>query len=289
MSETQGHEQAGVRGPPAVVVHGKWLIDGTGRRPVRDGSVVIVGGRIEAVGLRREVTVPSGARVIEMPEHTLVPGMVDAHNHVSLHTLYEELPQTTRSEAEVALWGDALAAEGLGVGGHHDAHARASASSSTRPSSGCQAAGVIEAPRHADRRPPHRVLARSGVGQRGGGERGRRHPPLGAGRGPLRARTGSSTTRRRTAELRTPRCRCTRKPRSRCCSRRRGWSAVRWPPTATAASRPTGRSSWESRASSTACSSTSGTSPRWERRASSWCRPPASSCSYPTRARAPRW
>jgi imidazolonepropionase-like amidohydrolase len=105
MSGAKTHEQPGACGHQAVAVHGKWLIDGTGRRPVRDGSVVIARGRIQAVGLRREVTVPSGARVIEMPEHTLVPGLVDAHNHVSLHTLHEELPQTTRPEAEVALWG----------------------------------------------------------------------------------------------------------------------------------------------------------------------------------------
>jgi imidazolonepropionase-like amidohydrolase len=108
MSGVKSHGPAGVSAPrPArpLLVHGKWLIDGTGRPPIRDGSVAIVGGRIEAVGPRREVAVPAGARVIERPDHTLVPGMVDAHNHVSLHTLYEELPQTTRPEAEVALWG----------------------------------------------------------------------------------------------------------------------------------------------------------------------------------------
>ena len=105
MSETKGHAGPVVRTHRPVVVHGKWLMDGTGRRPIREGSVVVVNGRIEAVGPRREVTVPSGALVIERPDDTLVPGMVDAHNHVSLHTHFEELAQTTKSEAEVALWG----------------------------------------------------------------------------------------------------------------------------------------------------------------------------------------
>ena len=105
MSETKGHAGPVVRSHRPVVVHGKWLIDGTGRRPVREGSVVVVNGRIESVGPRRDVTVPPGARVIERPDDTLVPGMVDAHNHVSLHTHYEELAQTTKSDAEVALWG----------------------------------------------------------------------------------------------------------------------------------------------------------------------------------------
>ena len=105
MSETKGHAGPVARTHRPVVVHGKWLMDGTGRRPIREGSVLVVNGRIEAAGPRREVTVPSGARVIERPDDTLVPGMVDAHNHVSLHTHFEELAQTTKSETEVALWG----------------------------------------------------------------------------------------------------------------------------------------------------------------------------------------
>jgi imidazolonepropionase-like amidohydrolase len=105
MSETKGHAGPVVRSHRPVVVHGKWLIDGTGRRPIREGSVVVVNGRIEAVGPRREVIAPAGARVIERPDDTLVPGLVDAHNHVSLHTQYEELAQTTKLDAEVALWG----------------------------------------------------------------------------------------------------------------------------------------------------------------------------------------
>ena len=105
MSETKGHAGPVARTHRPVVVHGKWLMDGTGRRPIREGSVLVVNGRIEAAGPRPEVRAPAGALVIERPDDTLVPGMVDAHNHMSLHTHFEELAQTTKSEAEVALWG----------------------------------------------------------------------------------------------------------------------------------------------------------------------------------------
>jgi len=89
----------------SVVLQARWVMDGTGARPIRDGAVAVEGSRISAVGPRSQVPVPAGARVIDLPEHTLAPGLIDAHSHVSLHTLSEELPQTTRQEGEVALWG----------------------------------------------------------------------------------------------------------------------------------------------------------------------------------------
>ena len=88
-----------------LVIHGKWLIDGTGAAPVRDGCVVIEGERIAACGPRPRVAIPDRARVIELPEHTLAPGLIDAHSHVSLHTLSEETAQTSREEGDIALWG----------------------------------------------------------------------------------------------------------------------------------------------------------------------------------------
>ena len=89
----------------SVVLQARWVMDGTGARPIRDGAVAVEGSRISAVGPRSQVPVPAGARVIDLPAHTLAPGLIDAHSHVSLHTLSEELPQTTRQEGEVALWG----------------------------------------------------------------------------------------------------------------------------------------------------------------------------------------
>jgi imidazolonepropionase-like amidohydrolase len=57
------------------------VVDGTGADPVADQTVVIGDGRIQAVGPRGEVRIPSGARVLELPGHTVIPGIVGIHNH----------------------------------------------------------------------------------------------------------------------------------------------------------------------------------------------------------------
>jgi imidazolonepropionase-like amidohydrolase len=58
------------------------LIDGSGGPVVRNGVVVITGDRIVAVGAQSQVTIPAGARVIDLGNATLLPGFVDAHVHL---------------------------------------------------------------------------------------------------------------------------------------------------------------------------------------------------------------
>ncbi|HEY4837705.1 MAG TPA: N-acetylglucosamine-6-phosphate deacetylase [Candidatus Acidoferrales bacterium] len=51
------------------------------QREIRDGVVIVEGGRISAVGARNEVAVPANAKRIEARGFTLVPGFVDVHVH----------------------------------------------------------------------------------------------------------------------------------------------------------------------------------------------------------------
>ena len=56
----------------------------------REGAVVlVVGDRVQAVGMAAEVRVPTGAVVIDLPGLTLIPGMIEAHSHVLLHPYNE--------------------------------------------------------------------------------------------------------------------------------------------------------------------------------------------------------
>jgi hypothetical protein len=57
------------------------LIDGTGAPAQEDRTVVIEGGRIAAVG-GPELTVPGGARVLDMTGRTVLPGLVGLHDHM---------------------------------------------------------------------------------------------------------------------------------------------------------------------------------------------------------------
>ena len=60
------------------------LIDGTGQ-PARENQVIIVRGeRIEAVGDAATIAIPDGARVVDLSGHTVMPGIVDAHAHLSI-------------------------------------------------------------------------------------------------------------------------------------------------------------------------------------------------------------
>ena len=48
---------------------------------IDDGTIVITGDRIVAVGKRDGVTIPAGAKLIDMAGKTIIPGLIDAHAH----------------------------------------------------------------------------------------------------------------------------------------------------------------------------------------------------------------
>ncbi|MDE2878898.1 amidohydrolase family protein [Candidatus Palauibacter soopunensis] len=78
---------AAARAPAAqevTAIRAGRLIDGAGQ-PARDNQVIIVRGeRIEAVGDAAAVAIPDGARVVDLTGHTVMPGIVDAHAHLSI-------------------------------------------------------------------------------------------------------------------------------------------------------------------------------------------------------------
>jgi len=61
-----------------------WVIDATGRPPIRDGVVVIRGRRIESVGPRASAAIPAAAVIVDLPHDTLLPGFVDTHSHLAM-------------------------------------------------------------------------------------------------------------------------------------------------------------------------------------------------------------
>jgi imidazolonepropionase-like amidohydrolase len=66
-----------------IVLRAARLIDGTGGSPIANGVVVVTGNRITAVGRSGSVTVPAGAQTIDLGDATLMPGLIDAHTHIS--------------------------------------------------------------------------------------------------------------------------------------------------------------------------------------------------------------
>lgn len=72
--------EAGDESEPLAFV-GATLIDATGAPPVHDSVVVVEKGRIAAAGPRKSVTIPPGARRIDVAGKTILPGLWDMHAH----------------------------------------------------------------------------------------------------------------------------------------------------------------------------------------------------------------
>ena len=63
---------------------GARIVTMKGDEVIEDGVVVLNGNRIEAVGPRASVSVPAGARVIDVAGKTIMPGIIDVHWHGSM-------------------------------------------------------------------------------------------------------------------------------------------------------------------------------------------------------------
>lgn len=60
------------------------VVDGTAAAPREDQTVVVRGARIESVGPRATTPIPEGARVLDLPDRTVLPGLVQLHEHTYL-------------------------------------------------------------------------------------------------------------------------------------------------------------------------------------------------------------
>jgi imidazolonepropionase-like amidohydrolase len=68
--------------PRVVVLKAARLFDGTGNDVVKNAVIVIEAANIKSIG----GTVPPGAEVIDLGDVTLLPGIIDAHTHLSFES-----------------------------------------------------------------------------------------------------------------------------------------------------------------------------------------------------------
>jgi imidazolonepropionase-like amidohydrolase len=64
-----------------TVFEGARLITGDGGAPIEDAVFVVQNDRFTALGRRGAVTVPEGARTVDLTGKTVMPAMVDVHGH----------------------------------------------------------------------------------------------------------------------------------------------------------------------------------------------------------------
>jgi imidazolonepropionase-like amidohydrolase len=81
--------------PVPVVLHAARLLQVDTGALLQPGEVLVEGERIRAVG--KSVEHPQGARVIDLGDVTLMPGLIDAHIHLFLHPGAEDLQTVEES------------------------------------------------------------------------------------------------------------------------------------------------------------------------------------------------
>ncbi len=88
---------AAAQQPPAapIVLHAARLLQVDTGKMLQPGEVLVVGERIRAVGTSAEH--PQDARVIDLGDTTLLPGLIDAHVHLFLHPGAEDLQTVVES------------------------------------------------------------------------------------------------------------------------------------------------------------------------------------------------
>lgn len=106
-----------------VAIRAQRLIDGKSDTVVKDAVVLVTGEKIAAVGSK--LAVPANAKVIDLGDATLLPGLIDSHTHlltemdgsnVSLQDVEMLRIVATQSTAERALLGAKLGREDLEAG-----------------------------------------------------------------------------------------------------------------------------------------------------------------------------
>lgn len=68
----------------STALTGARVIDGTGRAAIENATIVMTNGRIAAVGPAASVTIPAGAMRVDMTGKTILPGLINAHGHVTV-------------------------------------------------------------------------------------------------------------------------------------------------------------------------------------------------------------
>ncbi len=94
---SQGHGQS------SVAIVGATIIDGNGGTPLEDGTIVLTGNRIAAVGRSGQVDVPDDAYVIDGQGRFVTPGFIDSNVHLSLYGAGETIVRYESRNADLTL------------------------------------------------------------------------------------------------------------------------------------------------------------------------------------------
>jgi imidazolonepropionase-like amidohydrolase len=78
-------------GGGTVAITNATIIDGTGARPVRRGTIIVEDGLITTIGRARGISIPAGMEIIDADGKFIIPGLIDANLHLFLNLDMETL------------------------------------------------------------------------------------------------------------------------------------------------------------------------------------------------------
>jgi imidazolonepropionase-like amidohydrolase len=108
---TEKANQGKGEGMGQLLVRGRMLIDGLGSPPIERGVLLLEGEKIIAVGREGEVKTVGITQTFDCSDQTLLPGLIDCHNHLSLdptldnylYRMNDSIPELTlRASATMA-------------------------------------------------------------------------------------------------------------------------------------------------------------------------------------------
>ena len=76
--------QLGAQSVPVTLVKASRLLDPRTGNVLAPATVLIEGDKIKQVGLSSQIGVPAGAKIIDLGNATLLPGLIDGHTHLLL-------------------------------------------------------------------------------------------------------------------------------------------------------------------------------------------------------------
>ena len=67
---------------PVIALTRLRVIDGTGAAPRQDQTIIIADGKIKSIGPDADTEIPANARILDLRDYTVLPGLVGMHNHM---------------------------------------------------------------------------------------------------------------------------------------------------------------------------------------------------------------
>ena len=82
---------------PIVALTHVRVVDGTGAPPREDQTVILNGARLGSIGPFASTLIPSDARVLDLANHTVLPGLVGLHEHTYFGGVSRATPMNVSS------------------------------------------------------------------------------------------------------------------------------------------------------------------------------------------------